>query len=96
MSIEYTIKEEIAVLSESKNGWTKEINMVSWNGREASIDIRRWSADHEQMGKGISLNEDEALKLYRALKKYFGEETVSAYNDAGDTNIQDIFFGKKR
>ena len=32
--IKYEITEELAVLSESSRGWTKELNMVSWNDRE--------------------------------------------------------------
>ena len=30
--IKYEIIEEIKVLSESSNGWTKELNLVSCNG----------------------------------------------------------------
>ena len=38
--IKYEIVKEIAVLSEKASGWTKEINLVSWNGRDAKYDIR--------------------------------------------------------
>ncbi len=57
--IKYEITKELAVLSESARGWTKELNMVSWNDREAKFDIREWSPDHERMGKGITLNREE-------------------------------------
>ena len=30
----YEITERIAVLSQSANGWERQLNMVSWNGRE--------------------------------------------------------------
>lgn len=30
--IKYEITEELGVLSENAKGWTKELNMVSWNG----------------------------------------------------------------
>ena len=30
--IKYEIVEEIEVLSESAKGWTKELNLISWNG----------------------------------------------------------------
>ena len=69
--IKYEIEEEIAVLSETAKGWTKEINMVSWNGRAAKIDIRDWAPEHESMGKGITLTEDEARKLMEALEEHF-------------------------
>ena len=31
--IQYEIVKEIAVLSASDSGYTKEINLISWNGR---------------------------------------------------------------
>ena len=49
--IEYEIMEEIGVISESKSGWKKELNIVSWNGKEPKFDIRDWSPDHSKMGK---------------------------------------------
>lgn len=67
MAFEYEIVEPIAVLGKA-NDRTIEVNMVSWNGRSAKVDIRRWSEDHTFMGKGIALTEDEAKALYMALK----------------------------
>lgn len=64
---EYEIVENIAVLSETNNR-TIEVNVVSWNKRPAKIDIRRWSKDHSEMGKGVALTDDEAKALYEALK----------------------------
>lgn len=58
--VTYNIVRHIAVLSENtKTGWKKELNIVSWNGNEPKYDIREWSADHVKMGKGITLTEDE-------------------------------------
>lgn len=65
--IQFEIKKHIGVLSENPKGWTKELNLVSWNGREPKYDIREWSPDHEKMGKGITLTDDEAEKLKRLL-----------------------------
>lgn len=67
--IKYEITEELAVLSESARGWTKEINMVSWNDREPKIDIREWSPEHERMGKGVTLSKEEAKILRDVLNK---------------------------
>lgn len=61
--IKYEITEELAVLSESSRGWTKELNMVSWNDREPKFDIREWSPNHERMGKGVTLNREEMKKI---------------------------------
>ncbi|HOO60433.1 MAG TPA: YdbC family protein [Candidatus Mcinerneyibacteriales bacterium] len=57
------IVKEIGVLSESNKGWTKELNLVSWNGREPKYDLREWDPDHEKMSKGITLTKEEAVKL---------------------------------
>lgn len=66
----YEIINEIGVISESGNkGWKKEFNRLSWNGGEPKYDIRQWSPDHEKMGKGISLTEDEIRTLAEILNK---------------------------
>lgn len=58
--VTYNIVKHIAVLSENtKTGWKKELNIISWNGNEPKYDIREWSADHVKMGKGVTLTEDE-------------------------------------
>ena len=48
--ITFEIKESLGVLSESSRGWKKELNLVSWNGREPKYDIREWDPEHEKMG----------------------------------------------
>ena len=63
----YEITERIAVLSQSANGWERQLNMVSWNDREPKYDIRDWSPDSSKMGKGISLSMEEMEQLKLAL-----------------------------
>jgi hypothetical protein len=63
----YEITEKIAVLSESSKGWTKELNLISWNEREPKYDIREWSPDGSKMGKGITLSDEEVAVLKKAL-----------------------------
>lgn len=53
--IKFEIKETIGVLSESAKGWSKELNLVSWNDKDPKYDIREWSPDHAKMGKGVTL-----------------------------------------
>lgn len=65
--IKYEIIEEIGVLSENARGWRKELNLVSWNGAAPKYDLRDWAPDHEKMGKGITMNRDEAAALARLL-----------------------------
>ena len=66
---QFEIVEEIGVLSENAKGWKKELNLISWNGGEPKYDIRDWGPDHEKMGKGITLSEEEAKQLYIALSQ---------------------------
>jgi hypothetical protein len=70
--IEYAIEESIGVLSEGKTGWTKELNLVSWNGRPAKYDVRDWGPEHKKLGKGITLTAEEAAALAALLTKRLG------------------------
>ena len=65
--IKYEIIEKLGILSESTKGWTKELNLISWNGSTPKYDIRDWSPYHEKMGKGITLTDEEAKKLKELL-----------------------------
>ena len=65
--IKYEIIKQIGVLSKASSGWAKELNLVSWNDREAKYDLRDWSPDREKMGKGITLSRDELLALKELL-----------------------------
>lgn len=66
--IQCEIIKEIAVLSQSDSGYTKEINLISWNGNEPKYDIRSFSANREKCGKGITLTESEVQTLLEALE----------------------------
>lgn len=65
----YEIMQELGVLSESKSGWTRELNLISWNGAKPKFDIRDWSPGREKMSKGISLSHEEVDKLKEILGK---------------------------
>ncbi len=67
--IKFEITEQIAVLSESAKGWTKELNLISWNGREPKYDIRDWAPNHEKMGRGVTLSKEELDNLMDALSE---------------------------
>lgn len=64
----YEIIEEIAVLSENNKGWRKELNLVSWNGRSPKFDLRDWAPEHEKMGKGLTLTNEEFEALQKAIE----------------------------
>ncbi len=67
--IKYEIKETLGALSESSKMWKKELNLISWNDKEAKYDIRDWSPEHEKMGKGVTLTAEELKKLRDVLNK---------------------------
>lgn len=67
--IKYEIVKKIGVLSQAGSGWSKELNLISWNDREAKYDIRDWSANGDKMGKGVTLSKDELLALRDVLNK---------------------------
>lgn len=63
----YEIIETVAVLSEGNKGWKKELNLISWNGREPVYDIRDWAEDHKKMGKGMTFKISELKILKESL-----------------------------
>ena len=75
--LKYEIVNAIGVVSTSKSGWSRELNLVSWNGGEPKYDLRDWNPDHTKMGKGVTLTEEELRKLAAILAeeiKYLDEE----------------------
>ena len=67
--VKYEIFKKLGVLSTAGSGWTKELNLISWNDREPKYDLRDWSADGQKMGKGITLSGEELSALRKLLNK---------------------------
>ena len=67
--VTFEIVEEIGVISAHSTGWAKEINLVSWNGGPPKYDIREWSPAHDQMSRGITLNEKEMRLIIELLRR---------------------------
>ncbi|MFJ7971686.1 YdbC family protein [Psychrobacillus sp. NPDC096389] len=65
--IKFEIIEHIGVISESAKGWTRELNIISWNGKEPKYDLRDWAPNKEKMGKGITLSNEEINSLKQLL-----------------------------
>ncbi|MGF6376793.1 hypothetical protein M2140_001871 [Clostridiales Family XIII bacterium PM5-7] len=61
--IVFEIKRHLGVLNNQKGGWTKELNLISWNGQKPKYDVRDWDVDHTRMGKGLTLSVYEMRKL---------------------------------
>lgn len=64
----FEIINNIGVIS-TNNSWNKELNRISWQGMEPKYDIRDWSENHEKMGKGITLTEEELRMLKNIIDK---------------------------
>lgn len=65
----FEIKQHLCSLSTGSKSWTKELNVVSWNDGEPKYDLRDWSPDHQKMGKGITLSQEDLASL----KKYLAD-----------------------
>ena len=83
--LKFEIKEHIGVISENAKGWTKELNLVSWNDYPAKYDLREWSPDHTRMNKGITLTEEEIENLKKLLN---GEAVDLGGDDVDEDEIQ--------
>ena len=65
----YEITEKLGTISQGKNGWSKELYLVSWGGRAPKYDIRDWNEDHSRMRKGVSLTAEEVAVLKEILEE---------------------------
>ena len=68
--IDYEIVMQIGVISQSGSGWTKELNLISWNGRAPKYDLRDWAPGHQKMGRGVTLSREELLALRDLLNSW--------------------------
>lgn len=62
--------QHLGTINTCETGWTKEVNIISWNGGVPKIDIREWSPEHDRMSRGITLHMKEAERLADYLKDY--------------------------
>lgn len=68
-SLSFNIIKYLGQLSApDSSGWSKELNLVSWNNGQPRYDIRSWSNTHEHMSKGIGLSAQELVYLYLAIE----------------------------
>lgn len=70
-AFDYDIVRQIAVISENEKQ-SKEINMVSWNGKMPVYDIRVWgkTSDGRTPYKGITLSKEEWQRLCAMIADY--------------------------
>ena len=65
--LKYDVKKNLGVLGGEINGWSKKINLISWNERKTKADIRDWDKSNEKMRKGITLTKAELIDLKKIL-----------------------------
>lgn len=79
-SFKFEIVKSLGIVAEKKGAdgtpRTREINLVSWNGREPKVDIREWNADHTKMSKGITMTDEEAEQMCMILHNYVSERSA--------------------
>ena len=64
------------------------MNLVSWNDKEAKIDIREWSPDHSRMTRGITLTEAEAEKLAKTLSDRYRQKSDQSRTAPKQDNLE--------
>ena len=64
----YEIVKEIAVAPADVNGWSLQLNLISWNENAPRYDLRAWSKERERMSKGKTLSTEEIMWLKNVLE----------------------------
>ena len=67
--VTFEIVERIGILGSFDTGWTKELNLVAWNGGAPRYDIREWSPDLSRMSRGITFEEKEMRQILGLFKR---------------------------
>ena len=81
--VTFEIMEHIGVIDTIDNReekWTKEINVVAWNGGKPKIDVRDWNEAHDRMSRGITLTEEQAKNLTKALVDRFRARSAQEHS----------------
>ena len=66
----HEVVQKIGVLSVSPTNWTKELRIVSWNGRNPRYDLREWAPGDRTLSRGITLS----LAELQALRELIDED----------------------
>ena len=74
----FEIKAHLGVIATKREGWKRELNLVSWNGQDpAKFDIRDWSDDHTKMSRGITMYDSEMHKVMQLYNQFCNARVVS-------------------
>ena len=61
----FLIEQTLFSTHADADGWNLELNLISWQGRKPTYDLRKWTEDHLRMSKGVTLSEDEVILLFQ-------------------------------
>lgn len=79
----FEIKENLGILRKSNTGWTRELNIVSWNGSNPKYDIRDWAPDHTKMTRGITFTKEEAQQIVGWFAAHINSESSENEKSSG-------------
>lgn len=65
--MKYEIEKMIGEIAKYDDGWSLELNKISWNDKPIKYDIRKWSNNHSKMSRGITLTKEETQNLNKSL-----------------------------
>ena len=71
----FEIIRHLGVYGHSAKGWTREANIVEWNGGNAKFDLREWDPEHTRMSRGIMLQKQATMTNVQIM---FGERFILA------------------
>ena len=86
-AIQCTLKHHLGTLRENEKGWSREVNVVSWEGAASRLDIRDWSKNKDRSSKGVTFTRAEVERLRDMLTIL----NLSVIEDSGiPTRMQDV------
>ena len=77
-NVSFTIIEHLGGIKVHGNGWSRELNIVSWNGGEPKYDIREWDPRHEKMYRGITMTAKEMAAVAELHRQHRDEKNSDA------------------
>lgn len=70
-NIKMNIVKSLGIVAKNDKGYTKELNIISWNDGAPKFDLRQWTPDDHRALKGITLSDHEMILLYKILQHYY-------------------------
>jgi len=82
----YEIIRNVFSIQSDTDGWNLELNLISWGKRDPKWDLRKWQDDHEKMGKGCSMSEDEVVLMFQKSTEIL--EAITGENLSGNKDSE--------